>query len=86
MPGASRLHISGQELRAKYEYEATGDEIRYTHKEHGAKVVFRCDPVRFGERDKFYHFMVDLSSPSLEVCSSGLDFYDPPPLAPVPTS
>ena len=82
LPGATRLLIAGQELRGKYDMLAAGNEIRYTHKVSGAKIVFRCDPVRFG--DHFYHCILNLSSQPMDVCASSLDFYDPPPLVPVP--
>ena len=74
LPGATRLLISGQELRVKYDMIASGDEIRYTHKVSGA--------TSFG--DYFFHCLLDLSSIGVDICASSLGFYDPPPLVPVP--
>ena len=83
IPGATRLLVSGPELRVAYNMSASGSEIKYRHKTTGVSLIFRSDPVRFG--DAYFHLLLDPSAfdakdPS--VCN--LDFYDPPPLAPIP--
>ena len=82
IPGANRLLASGQELRERYNFVASDLEIKYTHKIDGSVLIFRCDPVRF--KDKYYHLLLEVPLLSSEACPTDLDFYNPPPLAPVP--
>jgi hypothetical protein len=105
VPNSPRLLASGPELRKSYHWQASGSEIRYTHKVTGASLIFRMDPIRF--KDQYFHMIVETepkpsnlvsttelgcclneyapeSSPIVCTMSGGLDFYDPPPLLPVP--
>lgn len=83
IPDASRLLVSGSELRVAYDMSASGSEIRYCHRITGDTLIFRSDPVRFG--DAYFHLLINPYSLKGGVSSvSNLDFYDPPPLAPIP--
>ena len=80
--GATRLLVSGPELRKAYHWSAAGSEIRYTHKQSRAVLIFRHDPVRFG--DPYYHLILEPPVTESTVFVGNLDFYDPHPLIPVP--
>ena len=79
IPDASRILVSGAELRKSYDWSASHSEIRYRHKITGASIIFRLDPVRFG--DHYFHTLFDANNGEYV---ASLDFYDPKPLEPVP--
>jgi hypothetical protein len=75
---AAKVLISAREVRKSYDWSSDGGlGIRYVHKITKAAVVFRLDPVRF--KDDFFHAVLEDAPDSVSL----LDFYNPPPLAPV---